>query len=222
MGWKMFKRDGFTTGHPKALPADTIWGRAQPPQVCRSPPLPVQSGSDAVLRAMNRRYTKASYLALVDRLRQAMPDLALSTDAIVGFPGETEADFLDTLDVFSMVRFDQAFTFIYSPREGTPAASMDEQVPRDVAQERFDRLVEVVQATALERNLPYSGRSERVLVEGASKRDPRVLAGRTATNKVVHAPVPEGRRAEDLAGTFVTVDVEEAQTWFLAGRMRGE
>jgi tRNA-2-methylthio-N6-dimethylallyladenosine synthase len=209
----------FTTSHPKDLSAETIEVMATTPQVCRYLHLPVQSGSDRILKAMNRHYTQESYLALVDRLYAAIPDLALSTDVIVGFPGETAEDFEATMAVVEAGRFDQAFTFIYSPREGTPAAKMGDQVPREIAQERFDRLVAAIQASALANNVAYVGRTERVLVEGASKRDARVLLGRTGSNKVVHAPVPEGRSAEEMAGTFVDVTIDEAQTWFLLGRI---
>ncbi|MDP2232002.1 MAG: TRAM domain-containing protein, partial [Actinomycetota bacterium] len=183
--------------------------------------LPVQSGSDSVLAAMNRHYTKDSYLALVDRLYAAMPDLALSTDIIVGFPGETERDFLDTLDVVSAARYDQSFTFIYSPREGTPAATMDCQIPREVSQERFDRLVEAVHSGVLDKNLHLVGTEQRVLFEGTSKRDSAMLTGRTDGNKVVHAPVPDGHSALQYTGAFAHVDIEEAQTWFLTGRITG-
>lgn len=207
----------FATSHPKDLSEETIDVMASTPQVCDSLHLPFQSGSDRILAAMNRHYTKESYLSLVDRLYDAMPDLALSTDIIVGFPGETADDFEHTLDVVRAARFDQAFTFIYSPRDGTPAASMPNQVPRDVAQERFDRLVELVQASALEKNRALEGKTVRVLVEGASKRDTAVLSGRTEGNKVVHAPVPPTATVEQLAGTFIDVHVRVSRTWFLAG-----
>ena len=181
--------------------------------------LPVQSGSNDVLARMNRTYTKENYLALVDRLRTAIPDLALSTDIIVGFPGETEADFEDTLEVVRTARYSQAFTFIYSPRVGTPAASMGDQVPRTTVQPRFDRLVELVQRSAHESNLPLVGTVQPVLIEGTSKRDASALMGRTPTNRVVHAPVPEDVSAEDLAGRIVPVVIDEAQTWFLSGTL---
>jgi tRNA-2-methylthio-N6-dimethylallyladenosine synthase len=213
------QRVRFTTSHPKDLSDETIEVMASTPQVCRYLHLPVQSGSDRILTAMNRRYTQASYLALVERLYAAMPDLALSTDVIVGFPGETEADFLETMRVVEAARYDQAFTFLYSPREGTPAATMPGQVPRDVAQERFDRLVAAIQASALAKNLPYENTTQRVLGEGPSKRDPLVLIGRTDGNKVVHAPVPPAHTAAEYAGRFLDVAIEEAQTWFLMGRI---
>jgi tRNA-2-methylthio-N6-dimethylallyladenosine synthase len=180
--------------------------------------LPMQSGSDRILKAMNRHYTAEHYLGLVDRLRTEIPDIALSTDIIVGFPGETDDDFDATMRAVEAARYDQAFTFIYSPREGTPAATMGGAVTREVAQERFDRLVDAVQRSAFDRNLPYVGTVQEILVEGASKRDTSVLTGRTPTSKVVHAPVPALDTAEALAGTLINVEIESAQTWFLAGR----
>jgi tRNA-2-methylthio-N6-dimethylallyladenosine synthase len=170
---------------------------------------------------MNRVYDRTHYLALVDKLYAALPGLALSTDVIVGFPGEDDDDFDDTLGVVERARFDQVFTFIYSVREGTPAARMTDQVPRAVSQERFDRLVEVVHRSALEKNRPYVGTVQQVLVEGSSKRDSSMLAGRTETNKLVHAPLPHGLDARDLAGSFAHVVVESAHTWFLAGQLAG-
>jgi tRNA-2-methylthio-N6-dimethylallyladenosine synthase len=210
----------FTTSHPKDLSDATIEAMASTPQVCRHLHLPLQSGSDAVLKAMNRRYTADSYLALVEKLYSAMPDLALSTDLIVGFPGETDQDFEDTLKVVEASRYDQAFTFIYSPRVGTPAASMPGRVDRSVVQERFDRLVAVIQSSALTKNQPLVGTDVRVLVEGASKRDPLTLSGRASSNKVVHFPLPAGAAASDLPGRFVDVHVTDAQTWFLMGEAR--
>ena len=211
----------FTTSHPKDLSDETIAAMAETPQVCRHLHLPAQSGSDRILKLMNRHYTAGSYLALVDRLYTAMPDLALTTDLIVGFPGEQEDDFAGTMQLVEAARYDQAFTFIYSPREGTPAATMTDQVPHDVIQERFDRLVAAIQSSALAKNLPLVGTTQRVLVEGASKRDPRMLLGRTGGNKVVHAPCPPELRPSGLAGRFVDVEVQEAQTWFLLGSLRG-
>ncbi len=211
----------FTTSHPKDLSDATIEAMASHPGVARYLHLPVQSGSDAVLARMNRHYTQESYLALVRRLYAAMPDLALSTDIIVGFPGETDADFEETMRVVEACRYDQAFTFIYSPRVGTPAASMDGAVPREIVQERFDRLVAAVQASAFEKNLPLVGTVQTVLVEGPSKRDDRVLAGRTMGNKMVHAACPDSTTPQALAGTMVDILIEDAQTWFLFGSVRG-
>ena len=215
------ERVRFTTSHPKDLSDETIRAMADTPQVCRHLHLPVQSGSDRVLEAMNRHYTQESYLALVERLYDAMPDLALTTDVIVGFPGETEADFEQTMRTIEAARYDAAFTFIYSPREGTPAAAMTDQVPRDETQPRFDRLVSAIQASALAKNMPLIGTVQRVLLEGPSKRDERVLTGRTGGNKVVHVPLPEGAAAAILAGTLVDVRIDDAQTWFCMGTLIG-
>ncbi|GAB4286525.1 MAG: tRNA (N6-isopentenyl adenosine(37)-C2)-methylthiotransferase MiaB [Coriobacteriia bacterium] len=207
----------FATSHPKDLSDEVIAVMAERPAVCEQLHLPVQSGSNAILRAMNRRYTREHYLDLVDRLRSAMPDIALSTDVIVGFPGETDEDFEQTLDLFRSVRYDQAFTFIYSPREGTPAATLPDPVPRSVIQERFDRLVEIVQASAHEASRRLLGTNQRILVEGASKRDERMLTGRTVSGRIVHVPVADGSIAAEKAGEFVDVHITDAQTWFLLG-----
>jgi tRNA-2-methylthio-N6-dimethylallyladenosine synthase len=213
------ERVRFTTSHPKDLSEETIRAMADTPQVCRHLHLPVQSGSDRVLKAMNRHYTQEDYLRLVARLYEAMPDLALTTDLIVGFPGEEDADFEQTMRVVEATHYDAAFTFIYSLRQGTPAARMDDQVPREVTQPRFDRLVTEIQASALSKNVPLVGTTVRVLVEGPSKRDATVLTGRTGTNKVVHVRLPDGGSALDLAGTFVDVRIDDAQTWFLMGTL---
>jgi len=209
----------FATSHPKDLSDDTIAAVAEVPAVMPYLHLPIQSGSDKVLAAMNRRYTQADYLDLVRRLREAVPGLALSTDVIVGFPGETECDFDDTMDVLRQVGFDQAFTFIYSPREGTPAAALGDQVSREVSQPRFDRLVELVHSSAFANNRELIGSVQPVLFEGVSKRDERTLAGRTPTNKVVHVAVPEGREGVEFAGRILDAEITEAQTWFLGGRL---
>ena len=213
------ERVRFTTSHPKDLSDETILAMAETPQVCRHLHLPVQSGSDRVLKAMNRHYTQESYLALVARLYDAMPDLSLTTDVIVGFPGETDADFEETMRTVEAARYDQAFTFIYSPRQGTPAATMTGQVPREATQPRFDRLVTAIQALALAKNLPLVGTVQRVLLEGPSKRDDRVLTGRTGGNKVVHMPLPDDATAEQLSGTLVDVRIGDAQTWFCMGTL---
>jgi tRNA-2-methylthio-N6-dimethylallyladenosine synthase len=211
----------FATSHPKDLSAETIRAMSEVPEVMPYLHLPVQSGSDSILTAMNRHYTHSSYLELIGKVREAVPGLALSTDVIVGFPGESEADFEATLEVMRECRFDQAFTFIYSPREGTPAAEMDGRVPRKISQERFDRLVEIVQSSALKNNADYVGTRQPVLFEGASKRDEHMLAGRAPSNKMVHVPLPEGHAVSDYAGRIVDVDIVEAQTWFLIGRLSG-
>ena len=216
------RRIRFATSHPKDLSDATIEAMARLPQVARALHLPVQSGSDRVLEAMNRTYTKRSYLDLVDRIYGAMPDIALSTDLIVGFPGETEEDFEETLDVVEHARYDQAFTFLYSPRAGTAAFGLQPEVPRPIAQQRFDRLVQLVQTSAFEKNRALVGSVQDVLFTGVSKRDDRVLAGRSEGNKVVHVPIAEGARAEEYAGRFARVRIEAAQTWFLSGYILDE
>ena len=179
--------------------------------------LPVQSGSNRILSAMNRRYTREHYLGLIEKLRRARPDIALSTDIIVGFPGETEEDFMDTYRLVEEVGYSQVFTFIYSKREGTPAAEMDDDTPREVIQERFDRLVDLVQRKAFEANQAELGATVPVLVEGTSKRDDSILAGKSPKNQTVHAPVPSGTEAASLVGRIVPVTIEEARTWYLSG-----
>jgi tRNA-2-methylthio-N6-dimethylallyladenosine synthase len=208
------ERIRFTTSHPRDLSDSTIAAMAELPAVCRHLHLPLQSGSDRILAAMNRGYTQAEYLALVRRLYDAMPDLALTTDLIVGFPGETEEDFDLTMQTVRAASYDAAFTFIYSPRSGTPAASMTDQIPKEVVQPRFDRLVTQVQSSALAKNAPLIGTTQRVLFEGTSKRDSGVLTGRTCGNKVVHV-----RSSADLAGCFAEVLIDDAQTWFLLGSL---
>ncbi len=208
----------FVTSHPKDISPATIEAMAETPEVCQYLHLPVQSGSDRILEAMNRGYTQAHYMSVVESLYDRMPELALSTDVIVGFPGETDDDFEATMEVVRQARYDQAFTFIYSPREGTAAARLDDTPPREVTRERFDALVQEVQSSALRKNVAYVGSTHSILVEGLSKRDDSMLSGRTASNKVVHAPLPPGTSVESLAGRFADVTIEEAQTWFLLGR----
>ncbi len=159
---------------------------AESAAVCEQVHLPLQSGSSRVLKAMRRTYTRERYLALVEKMRAAIPDLAIGTDIIVGFPGETEDDFQQTLEVVANVRYDSAFTFVYSPRAGTEAAAMPDQVPHEVKIERMERLVELVQLIARERNQARVGRIEEVLVEGFSRTDPTLLRGRTRRNTTVN------------------------------------
>ncbi|MDZ4654528.1 MAG: tRNA (N6-isopentenyl adenosine(37)-C2)-methylthiotransferase MiaB [Coriobacteriia bacterium] len=211
------ERIRFATSHPKDLSDETIRAMAEIPQVCNYMHLPVQSGSNRTLTAMNRVYTREHYLDLISKLRFAIPGLAVSTDVIVGFPGESDEDFADTLDLFKQVGFDQAFTFIYSAREGTPAASLPGRVSKTVTRERFDQLVEVVQSSAAAANERIVGTTQRILLEGCSKRDENMLTGRTDTNKVVHVPADSGGTATRKPGTFIDVYIEQAQTWFLLG-----
>ncbi|MDO4443312.1 MAG: tRNA (N6-isopentenyl adenosine(37)-C2)-methylthiotransferase MiaB [Slackia sp.] len=209
----------FATSHPKDLTDEVIGLYAELDNLMPSLHLPVQSGSDRILKAMNRRYTAAHYLDLIDAVRKANPDVALSTDIIVGFPGETEEDFQATYDLVKRVGYSQVFTFIYSPREGTPAASMVDDTPRDVIQRRFDSLVDLVQENAYAHNQRFVGRTLPVLVEGSSKRDERVLVGHSPHNVTVHAPIPDGMDAASLAGTTVAVKIDTAKAWYLSGAM---
>ena len=171
------ERIRFTSSHPKDLTDGTIAAMAELPAVMPQLHLAVQSGSTDVLRRMNRKYTRKDYLDLVRRIRAAMPDIALSTDIIVGFPNETEEDFLETLSLVREAAFSSAFTFIYSKREGTPAAAVDDPTPRDEIQGRFDRLAALVQEQSWDYNRRQVGRTVDVLVEGPSKKDPGVLTG---------------------------------------------
>ena len=207
----------FATSHPKDLSDEVIAKFGKLRSLMPALHLPAQSGSDAVLKAMNRRYTSAHYLQLIDKLRDACPDIALSTDIIVGFPGETEQDFEDTARLVDTVGYHQVFTFIYSKREGTPAAKMVDNTPHEVIQQRFDRLVDIVQKHAYEKNQLDLGRTVPVLVEGTSKRDNLLIAGKSPKNQTVHAPLPEGVSAHALAGSIVNVKVDEAKTWYLSG-----
>ncbi|MDO4501891.1 MAG: tRNA (N6-isopentenyl adenosine(37)-C2)-methylthiotransferase MiaB [Coriobacteriia bacterium] len=211
------KRLRFATSHPKDLSDEVIALFGELPCLMPALHLPVQSGSNRILKEMNRRYTREHYLELIRKVREVRPDIALSTDIIVGFPGETEEDFQQTYDLVKEVGYGQVFTFIYSKREGTPAAKMEDDTPREVIQERFDRLVELVQAQAYEQNQKDADATVEVLVEGTSKRDANLLVGKSPKNQTVHAPIPEGRTIDELAGTYVSVKVDTARTWYLSG-----
>jgi tRNA-2-methylthio-N6-dimethylallyladenosine synthase len=206
------ERIRFTSPHPKDFREPVIAAIAECEKVCEHIHLPLQSGSSRVLKRMRRTYDRERYLALVDRLRAAIPDLALGTDIIVGFPGETDEDFRETLAVVEEVAFDSAYTFIYSPRAGTEAAAMDDQVPEEVKHERLEELVALVQRVARRRNEERIGRVEEVLVEGPSRTDPSRLRGRTRRNQTVTF-VGSAR-----PGDLVHVLVESASSTTLAGR----
>jgi tRNA-2-methylthio-N6-dimethylallyladenosine synthase len=208
------ERIRFTSPHPKDFRTPVIAAIAECSAVCEHLHLPLQSGSSRILKSMRRTYTRERYLALVDLLRDTVPDLALGTDVIVGFPGETEADFAETLEVVEEVGFDSAFTFVYSPRAGTEAAEMDEQVPEDVKRDRMERLVDVVQRAASERNASRIGRIEEVLVEGPSRTDPALLRGRTRRNTTVNF------RGDSQPGDLVGVEIESATSTTLRGSER--
>jgi tRNA-2-methylthio-N6-dimethylallyladenosine synthase len=208
------ERIRFTSPHPKDFRDPVIAAMAECDAVCEQIHLPLQSGSSRILKAMRRTYDRGRYLTLVARLRGAIPGLALGTDVIVGFPGETEADFQETLAVVEEVRYDSAFTFIYSPRHGTEAAAMAEQVPEDVKHDRLERLVDVVQRIAAERNAARVGTVEEVLVEGASRTDATLLRGRTRGNVTVNF----AGGAEP--GELVDVLIESATSTTLRGAQR--
>ena len=210
------RRIRFMTPHPKDLSDELIEVMAQSEKICRHLHLPLQSGSTRILQRMNRRYTKESYLALVGRLRAAMPDLALTTDIIVGFPGETEEDFEDTLDVMRTVRYSSAFMFIYSPRTGTPAASYPDQVPENTVHERFDRLLTLEQKIAAEECGKDAGKVMDALVEDMSPKDPGMVTGRLSSNLMVHFP---GDAA--LIGQIVPVRLLRSGGFYYIGEMAG-
>ena len=209
----------FATSHPKDLTDEVIDKFRTMPSLMPALHLPVQAGSNRILKAMHRGYTAEHYRELVGKVREACPEIALSTDIIVGFPGETEEDFMQTFDLVDTVGYSQVFTFIYSKREGTPAAKMHDDTPREVIQERFDRLTEIVQNHAFKANQPELGRTIDVLVEGVSKRDASLLSGKSPKNQTVHAPLPFGTTIDDLAGRIVPVTINEARTWYLKGEL---
>ena len=208
------ERVRFTSPHPKDFRDDTISAMAECRTVCEHIHLPVQSGSDSVLRRMKRAYNRDRYIEKVHKVREAMPKVAITTDVIVGFPGETDSEFDDTLSLVEGVGYDGAFTFQYSPRPMTEAADLDGQVPKQVVQERFDRLIAVQERWSLKRNEDVVGRIEHVLVEGLSRKDASRVTGRTRTNKLVHF-------TDDTAepGSFRTVEVTSASPHHLEGRL---
>ena len=207
------ERIRFMTSHPKDLSDELIACFGDCKKLCHNIHLPVQSGSDEVLRRMNRHYNRERYMEIVKKLRATCPDLSISTDIIVGFPGETEEDFLDTLSLVREVEYDSAFTFIYSPRVGTPAAKYDNQIPENVKHERFDRLVEEVNRCSAKKNSEYLGRIVDVMVDGPSKNDAGAWSGRTDTFKLVNftseEPLTEGQ--------MVSVRITETKTFSLDG-----
>ena len=207
------ERIRFMTSHPKDLSDELIACFGDCKKLCHNIHLPVQSGSDEVLRRMNRHYNRQRYMEIVEKLRATCPDLSISTDIIVGFPGETEEDFLDTLSLVREVEYDSAFTFIYSPRVGTPAAKYDDQIPEKIKHDRFDRLVEDVNRCSAKKNSEYLGRIVTVLVDGPSKNDAGAWSGRTDTFKLVNftseEPLTEGQ--------MVSVRITETKTFSLDG-----
>ena len=209
------ERIRFMTSHPKDLSDELIEVMKNSRKICKHLHLPVQSGSSRILKQMNRKYTKEQYLELVDKLRAAVPDISLTTDIIVGFPGEAEEDFQETLDVVRRVRYDSAFTFIYSKRTGTPAAAMEDQVPEDVVKDRFDRLLKEVQDTAAQVVKRDEGTVQKVLVEEMDTHEPGYVTGRLSNNTVVHFPGDAS-----LIGQIVDVSLDEARGFYFMGTKR--
>ena len=210
------ERVRFMTSHPKDLSDELIQVMAESEKICRHLHLPLQSGSSRILKIMNRKYTKEQYLDLADRIRKAVPDIALTTDIIVGFPGETEEDFRETLDVVRRVRYDSAFTFIYSKRTGTPAAVMEDQIPEDVVKDRFDRLLKEVQTISKEMAERFNGSCQKVLVEEKNSQMEGYVTGRLSNNHVVHFRGPES-----LIGQIVEVRLDECRGFYYMGSLTG-
>ena len=206
------ERIRFMTSHPKDLSDELIETMRDSKKICSHLHLPLQSGSSEILKRMNRKYSKEQYLALVEKLRAAIPDISLTTDIIVGFPGETEEDFEETMDVVRKVRYDSAFTFIYSKRTGTPAASMEEQVPEDVIKARFDRLLKEVQKISAEKAEALTGQTLPVLIEEQNEQDASLVTGRLSNNSVVHLP-----GTADMIGKILDVKLTECRGFYYLG-----
>ena len=206
------ERIRFMTSNPKDLSDELIECYRTCEKLCKHIHLPVQSGSSSVLKRMNRRYDREKYIDIINKLKSACPDIAITTDIIVGFPGETEAEFEDTLSLVEYVKYDSAFTFIYSPREGTPAAGFSDQIPYDIKHERFERLNEVVNKYSLEKNERLSDKTVKVLIDGSSRKDDESYSGRTDGFKLVN--VSSGR---DITGQLVDVRITECKTFSIDG-----
>lgn len=208
------KRIRFMTSHPKDLSDELIDVMAASKKICRHLHLPMQSGSSRMLKLMNRRYTKEQYLDLALKIKERIPDISLTTDIIVGFPGETEEDFEETLDVVRKVRYDSAFTFIYSKRTGTPAATMEDQIPEDVVKDRFNRLLKEVQTIAGEVCSFHQGKTAEVLVETVSDHDPSMVSGRMSNNLLVHF-----KGDQSMIGSFARVKLTECKGFYYLGEL---
>lgn len=208
------ERIRFMTSHPKDISDEVIYAIRDCDKVCEFLHLPVQCGSSSLLKVMNRHYTKEQYLEIIEKAKKEVPDIAFSTDLMIGFPGETEEDLLDTIDVVEKVRYDSAFTFIYSKRKGTPAAEMENQIPEDVKHERFNRVLSKVNEIVGEINQSYIGKTVEVLVEGKSKTDDNRFMGRTRQNKLVNFDA----KSEDLIGKLINVDITSATGFSLIGK----
>ncbi len=209
------ERIRFMTSHPKDLSDELIAVMAQSEKICRHLHLPLQSGSSRILSKMNRKYTKEQYLNLVEKVRAAIPDIAITTDIIVGFPGETEEDFKETMDVVCRVKYDSAFTFLYSRRTGTPAAAMENQVPEEIAKERFERLLCKVQQLASQKAMRLEGTVQKVLVEHVNEKVESLVTGRTDNNSVVHLPGDKS-----MIGKILDVYLKECKGFYYIGEAR--
>ncbi len=209
------ERIRFMSPHPRDFGRDVVLASAECDKVCEHIHLPLQAGSDRVLKKMKRGYTKKDYLALVENIYKMVPGCSITTDVIVGFPGETEEDFSNTLDVVRRAKYDNAFMFVYSPREGTEAAKMKNRVPKEIKMDRFARLLEVQNRNSLQGNLCLVDNEVEVLVEGESKKNKDVMMGRTRTNKVVNFP-----GSTSLINTFARVKIKEARSWSLKGELK--
>ncbi len=207
------ERIRFMTSHPKDLSDELIQVMKESKKICRHLHLPLQSGSTKILEAMNRHYTKEQFIALAEKIRREIPDISLTTDIMVGFPGETAKDVDDTVDVIKRVGFDNAFTFIYSPRTGTPAAAM-EQVSEDVVKEGFDRVLKTVQDTARQQVARLQGQTLSALVEEVNEQDSSLMTGRLSNNTIVHFP-----GTKELIGKIVDVTLEECHGFYYTGHM---
>lgn len=210
----------FMTSHPKDLTDDLLYAMRDLPSVCEHLHLPIQSGSTAILKKMNRKYTKEYYLSIVEKARHILPGIAISTDIIVGFPGETDNDFNETMHAIEKVRFDNVFIFLYSKREGTPAAKMENHIDENIKKERFNRLTSLQNSISLEINKSLEGTNVEVLVEGYSVADEKVLTGRTRTNKTVNIKCdPNVLSIDEIKGKLVKVQITNAKTWTLNGKL---
>ncbi len=211
------ERVRFMTSHPKDISDKLIDTMAREPKICKQLHLPVQAGNDRVLKSMNRRYTKENYLAKISKIKEKMPGITLTTDIIVGFPGETTEEFKDTLEVLKEVRYDTIFSFIYSKRPGTPAATMEDVISPEEKKRNFDELLRVQDAISKEKNLELLGKTVTVLTEGESKNNPEFLAGKTEGGKTVNF-----RGDKSLVGQFVNVRITDAKTWSLTGEAENQ
>lgn len=208
------ERIRFMTSHPKDLSKELIRTMANSEKVCEHLHLPIQAGNNRILKAMNRKYTREEYISLVESVREAMPDIALTTDIIVGFPGESSQEFEDTLDIIKRLKFDSAYTFIYSPRKGTPAVNIEDKISIEEKKERLAKLIEIQSKISRMKNDAYIGKVKEVLVEGRSKTNDKVLTGRTRENKIVNFIADE-----KVIGQLIRVKITKARSWSLEGEV---